>query len=116
MGNVFYLYRPGMVSRLRFIWYTHKEYSWFNSMNIPVDEWVHIVLINNDSHIISYYNGGLRGVRARKTSGRSIVVTNEIKFLDPRPGNYSVGRLAFWSRRVSPVFVWRLYQEGLLEN
>ena len=116
MGSVFYVYRPGMSSQLRFRWNTHKEYSWFNSIMIPVNEWVHIVMIRNDSHIISYYNGGFHRVRVRETSWRSVVMTNEIKFLDPRPGNYSVGRLAFWSKRVSPVFVWRLYEEGLPDN
>ena len=116
MDNVFCVYRPGMSSQLRFRWNTHKEHSWYNSIMIPVNEWVHVVLIRNDSHTISYYNGGFRGARARETSGRSVVMTNEIKIADPRPGNYSVGRLAFWSRRVSPVFVWRLYQEGLPNN
>ena len=113
ISNVFNMYRLPMQSIMDFAWYSHKgEYCW-NRVSFPDNQWVHVALIWDTTHTISYINGEKNMKKAMVSQSGSVVIGHEIRFVDPRPGNYSVSGLSFWSGRASPVFIWRLYQEGL---
>ena len=110
IGSAFYMYRVPMQNRMDFSWYTHKEYRWWNTIIFPENEWVHVALIWDMTHTVSYLNGEKYREVARQSSTLSAVIGHEVRLFDSRPGNYSVGGLHFWSGRASPVFIWRLYQ------
>ena len=113
IASVFNMYRAGLPNRLDFRWHTHKKYRWWNSVTFPENEWVHVALICNSTHTVSYVNGGKRREWPRMSSSKPVAIGHEIKLDDPKAGDYSVGRLDIWSGRASPVFIWRLYQESL---
>ena len=111
LGTAFKMYRPPD-TRLDFSW-TNDGYRWWNGIRVPEEEWVHVAIVWNFTHTVAYLNGENYRVLGRQTSSQSARVENEIRFSDDKPGNYSVGRIDFWSGRASPVFIWKLYQNGL---
>ena len=90
------------------------NYKWYNEV-IVSGEWDHIAVIWKPTGSLSYVNGQKISKHARHYSGVSASVSKELQFSDSNPGEFSIGKVQLWSGVKPPVFIWRLYQEGLVE-
>ena len=117
MGNTWTIYRRPGQRRLSIRWETYAEFTWYNTFaNVPQEEWVHLSVIWDKFQTVAYLNGRKKRIYPRKVDngGRSIVMARELLLSgDDQTGNVSMGTIQIWSGKKSPVFLWRLYQEGL---
>ena len=118
IGGAFSMNRLPLKPRIDFSWYALmiKKYRWWNTITVPENEWVHVALIWNITHTVSYLNGEKSLEFPRRTTTISAAIGHEIRLVHVKPAIYSLSGLRFWSGRASPVFIWRLYQEGLLAS
>ena len=88
---------------------------WYNEVR-AAEEWIHIAVMWKITESVSYMNGQKMFIYSPRNTGTSVMLSNELWFSgDSNPGEFSMGNLQLWTGMKSPVFVWRLYQEGLLE-
>ena len=90
------------------------NYIWYNEVYVA-GEWVHIAVIWKLTESLTYVNGQKMLKMPRHNSGVSGTMSKELQFSDSNPGEFSIGNVQLWSGVKPPVFIWRLYQEGLVE-
>ena len=117
MGNTFLVYRQknDLKPNLNLRWNVGKQFSWYNSINMKPGEWHLLTWMVNHTHSVGYRNGKKGKTRLKEISGRDEIKSNELninRYLNT--GNFSIGPIQVWSGRKSPVFIWRLFQEGML--
>ena len=89
---------------------------WYNEVHVA-EEWVHIAVIWKLTESLSYMNGQKMYQYLPIDTARSEILSNELWFSsDSNPGKFSIGNVELWSGMKSPVFIWRLYQDGLVEG
>ena len=114
IGDSFSLYKPSHHPQLAVRWNTHRAYTWYNSVPLSEDVWVHLAVAWTDTDTTSYIDGEMYQIYPRQTSEESVVIGQEIQLsADTNPGTFSIGKIEFWSGTASPSFIWWLYQEGL---
>ena len=90
------------------------NYKWYNKADVA-GEWVNIAVIWKLTESLTYVNGQKMSKMARHNSGVSGTMSKELQFSDSNPGEFSIGNVQLWSGVKPPVFIWRLYLEGLVE-
>ena len=99
---------------IRFRMFADK-YRWFNKVRVA-EEWTHMTIVLKMTESLIYINGQKRSRNVPKETDRSVMLSNELWLgNDSNPGEFSIGNVELWSGTKQPVFIWRLYQEGLLE-
>ena len=116
MGSTWTIYRRPKQDRVNFRWIADNEFTGYNSVeNVPQEECVHFSVTWDESQTVTYLNGRKRRVISRRVSSKSAVMDRKLWLSgDDQPGNVSMGAIQIWSGKKSPVFLWRLYQEGRL--
>ena len=70
--------------------------------------------IVNHTHNVGYLNGIKVTTRPKYSRGFLSDISDEIHINTNRnAGSFAVGQMQLWAGRKSPVFMWRLFQEGL---
>ena len=63
---------------------------------------------------MGYVNGLKTVQKLKETRNKPSDIKNEVYFnQNLNAGNFSVGPIQLWAGGKSPVFIWRLFQEGL---
>ena len=119
LGGAFKVYRASTITSdvVSLRWYFNRKYSWFSSFRLVPGKWHLIMCMVNNTHSVSYLDGLKTKTLQKEVRNIGSVMTNDLHFnrnLDA--GNFSVGQIQLWSGRRSPVFMWRLYQEGLPDD
>ena len=119
LGDAFSFYRRSTITSnmVSLRWNFDRELSRFSGFFLVPGKWQLVSWMLNHTHQIDYLDG--LKIRTRKEIAMKIGsdITNELHFnknLDA--GNFSVGQIQLWSGRKSPVFMWRLYQQGLPDD
>ena len=116
LGNTFKVYRAsGVINNMISLrWNVGRQFSWYFSARPVPGEWNFVMWMVNDTHGVGYLNGLKRYTRSKELKSNPSDITNELR-INPNlnAGNFSMGQMQLWSGKRSPVFVWRLYQEGL---
>ena len=116
LGSCMYLYRPNAVSSnlLSLRWVVNTKNSFFGGFIATPGQWNHIVWVVNNTHSV-WYRNGLKGKTKALTNrrlscgfGRRLTLNVALD-----KGTFAVGPINFWAGRRSPVFMWRIYQQGL---
>ena len=117
LGNSFLVYRPHThtLSQLNLRWNVDNQFSWYSSVNIKPDQWHLITWIVNHTNSVVYKDGLKYSTRTKGPyGGRPERKSNTLHMNEHlNTGNFSVGPMQLWSGRKSPVYIWRLFQEGL---
>ena len=119
MGNTFRVYRrPRITSTMISMrWKIDSEYSWWAGANVVPREWNLVTWMVNRTHNVVYLNGLKHKTRSIKSKVILGGINNELYFnRNLKVGNFSLGQMKLWYGQKSPVFIWRIYQEGLLQN
>ena len=90
------------------------KFSWYYGPKFNPDKWNLITWKVNNTHSVGYVNGLKTFQKLKVTGNMPSEIKNEVYFnpnLDA--GNFSVGPLQLWASGKSPVFIWRLFPEGL---
>ena len=116
LGNTFQVYRASGITNtmVSLRWNVDRKFSWYFSANPIPGEWNLVMWKVNDTHSVGYLNGLKRYTRLKETRSNPSDIVNELH-INPHlnAGNFSVGQMQLWFGGKSPVFMWRLYQEGL---
>ena len=117
MGNTFLVYRPDTNPKpnLSLRWNVGKQFSWYNAIIMKPDEWHLLTWMVNHTHSVGYRNGRKLDTWLKELNQKDKVKSNVLNFNKHlNTGNFSVGLFRVWSGSKSPVFIWRLFQEGML--
>ena len=116
LGNYVYLYRPHKVynNLLSLRWVVDTRHFLYSGFSVIPGQWTHILWMVNNTHIV-WYRNGQKGkttavINRRLPRGLSRKLSLNEAF---DMGTFFVGPINIWAGRRSPVFMWRLYQEGL---
>ena len=114
LGNTFHVYRAPGNTMVSLRWNVDREFSWYFSAHPVPGEWNLVMWMVNHTHNVGYLNGLKRYTQLKETKRNPSDIINELR-INPNlnAGNFSLGQMLLWSGRKSPVFMWRLYQEGL---
>ena len=121
LGRCFYLYRAERIkdNLIGLRWNDDRETanSWYGGFFVTPGKWTHITWVVNQTYAV-WYRDGKKGSSRRKHNMPRLrcSVGKKLKFnakLDK--GDFSLGPIQLWAGRKSPVFIWRLFQEGLSE-
>ena len=116
LGNAFKVYRTPNVggSFISLRWNVDNGFSWYSVANLVPGEWTLVMWMVNQTHSVEYLNGLKHNTRPREAVANPSDITNELYInRDLNAGNFCVGQMLLWAGQKSPVFMWRLYQEGL---
>ena len=117
LGSTFSVYRPKTVTEntISMKWNADGKFSWYHGSFGNPGKWNLITWKVNRTHSVGYLNGlKWHIVRQRKTRNIPSDISNELHFnKNFNAGNFSVGPMQLWASGKSPVFIWRLFQEGL---
>ena len=116
LGNTLLLYKQRTnPSKVHLRWNVDNQFSWYSNVDIHPDQWHLITWIVNHTHNVVYKDGVKYRTRLKgpfdwspERKGNTLHMNEYLN-----NGNFSVGPMQFWSGRKSPVFMWRLFQEGL---
>ena len=119
LGSCMYLYRPNKVynNLLSLRWVVDASNMLFGGFQVTPGEWTHISWVVNDTHSVGYTNGSKGNTKSKfkkrlpRGLGRKLSLNEALDV-----GTFSVGPIHLWGGRKSPVFMWRLYQEGMHDN
>ena len=117
-GNVFTIYAPPRSgnSVISWIWGLEGEGNWYGFMGIPSGEWNLIAWMMNDTHTVRYLNGVGKSPQLKLQINLTANINNELHISSTNRflrSNFSVGPIRIWAGRLSPVYMWWLFQEGL---
>ena len=116
LGNTLQIYRweRDTKKHISLRWNLHWRFSWYFGTYIVADEWILLTWMLNHTHSVGYLNGLKRYTQLKENRRQVVSISNELH-INPRgnAGDFSIGPIQVWSGRKSPVFLWRLYQEGL---
>ena len=93
----------------------HKE-SWYYGSEGAAGKWNLITWKLNNTHTVGYLNGFKKFEKTKRRLKRipAGVIDNELHFNSRRnAGKFSVGPMHVWAGSKSPVYTWRMYQDGL---
>ena len=116
LGSSMYLYRPNKVysNLLSLRWVVDTRTLLYGGFHVTPGEWTHMLWVVNTTHYAFYING-LKVItrtalskRFARGLGRKLSLNEALDM-----GTFSVGQINLWAGRRSPVFMWRLYQDGL---
>ena len=116
MGPGFRLYKaPHPDKKIQFRWINYDSVTWYNLLYPAENEWHHLTALWRPTHTTVYMNGRKQHMFSPHT--RPIQPFNDrVSFgSTSSPGEFSTTRMYMWSGAKSPVFIWRLYQDGLAE-
>ena len=117
-GNTLKIYRGPNVknNRIDLRLNADQKFSWYFGVRLEPGKWNLVMWMVNDTHSVGYLNGLKQLTRKMDLKNKPSDITNEV-LINPNfnAGNFSMGQMQIWSGRKSPVFIWRLYQEGLLD-
>ena len=85
-------------------------------MAIPSGEWSLVAWVMNNTHNVRYINGVGNDPQLKTPVNLPATINNELYISDRNrfhSSNFSVGPIRIWAGRLSPVYMWRLFQEGL---
>ena len=121
LGKSFHVIRPPneIDNWIALRWKVGREFSWYNGYALVPDQWHLVMWMLNHTHSVSYLDGLKSKARRKETQVRdsAIEIVNELHFnTNLNAGGVSVGQIQLWSGRKSPVFMWRLYHEGLPDH
>ena len=117
IGSGFQLYKaPHPDKHIQFRWVNYDSMTWYNLLTPVENEWHHLAAIWQATHTTMYIDGRKR-YHMYPPDTRSMEPFNErVSFGSTSfPGEFSTTRMYVWSGAKSPVFIWRLYQDGLAE-
>ena len=116
LGNSMYLYRPNKVnnSLLSLKWVVNTRKLLYSGLSVTPGQWTHILWVVNTTHAV-WYRDGLKGnIKAVLNKALPRGLGRKLSFNEALDmGTFSVGAVNMWAGRRSPVFMWRLCQEGL---
>ena len=117
LGDTFSLYRARAVtaSVVSLKWKADGKFAWFYAARCYPNRWNLITWKVNHTHSVGYRNG-LKIVERLKNPPKVLTsgITSELHLnKNLNAGNFSVGPMQLWAGGKSPVFIWRLFQEGL---
>ena len=116
LGTAFNVYRPPANNLTSLRWSADGEFTWYFGRVLQPDEWTLMTWKVNLTHSVGYINGFKMSENIKKMKSFPSDISNELHFnKNLNAGNFSVGPMQMWARGMSPVFIWRLYQEGLNE-
>ena len=117
-GNVFRVYasqnHKNSVITMR--WSPEGNGNWYGYMPIPSGEWNIVAWVMNDTHTVGYLNGTRRRTVPKGNANSTVNINNVLYLNGPerfQRGNFSMGPIRIWAGRVSPVYIWQLFQEIL---
>ena len=116
LGNCMYLYRPNKVnnSLLSLRWVVNTRKLLYSGFSVTPGKWTHILWVVNTTHAVWYMNGLKGNIKAVLNKQLPRGLGRKLSFNEALDmGTFSIGALNMWAGRRSPVFMWRLYQEGL---
>ena len=116
LGNAFMVGRaPTHTSHmLQMRWNVDAEFTWYNALRVTPGEWNLMMWIVNHTHSTAYLNGIKVKTRLKAKRVFPSTISNEIHInTNSNAGNVAVGQMRLWAGRKSPVFMWRLFHEGL---
>ena len=119
LGDTSSVYRARDVTKnvVSLRWIADGIFSWFYGSKGKPGEWNLITWKVNHTHSVGYLNGLKRFEKPKKQFSGLSKIDNELHFNKNRnAGNFSVGPMQLWAGGKSPVFIWRLFQEGLGES
>ena len=119
LGKAFKVYRAPNVggSFISLRWNVEDGFSWYSVANLVPGEWTLVMWMVNQTHSVEYLNGLKHKTRPNEAVANPSDITNELYInRDLNAGNFCVGQMLLWSGKKSPVFMWRLYQEGLPDH
>ena len=117
-GSVFTIYAPTNSKRSVITWRWNLEGrgGWYGFMAIPSGEWSLVAWVMNKTHNVRYLNGVGQKPQLKTPVNLTATIDNELHISDTnrfRSSNFSVGPIRIWAGRLSPVYMWRTFQEGL---
>ena len=123
-GNVFTIYAPknskNNVITMR--WNLKNVCFWYGYMALPSDQWNLVAWVVNETHHRMYLNGVGKATKRRVLKApfnmpsnvkNDLHISTTNRFLRT---NFSVGPIRIWAGRMSPVYMWRQFQEGLTDQ
>ena len=116
LGKAFTVYRPPRRTDnlLQMRWNVDAEFSWYTSLQVIPGDWNLMMWIVNHTHNVGYLNGIKVTTRPKESRGFLSDISDEIHInTNGNAGGFAVGQMQLWAGRKSPVFMWRLFQEGL---
>ena len=116
MGNTFSVYkREGTGNCISLRWNVAVQTSWYHCSRGNPGEWNLVTWKVNHTHSVGYLNGLKTSERMKETDKNfPNDISNELHFnKNLNAGKFSVGPIQLWAGGKSPVFIWRLFQEGL---
>ena len=116
LGNTFTVNRPpnepNDVMQMR--WNVDRKFSWFTGLPVITGKWNLMMWMVNRTHNIGYVNVIKFETRLKEERRRLVNISDELHINTNRnAGSFTVGQMRFWAGHKSPVFMWRLFQEGL---
>ena len=116
LGNkVFYVYKSSN-NALQMRWNVDAEFSWYSGAlyRIGFGKWYLITWRLDHGQCVLYVNGLRFATKIKENINNLRDMSNEL-YINPHRnnGNFSVGPMQWWAGRKSPVFIWRLFQDGL---
>ena len=116
LGNAFMVSRPqnSTDNLLQMRWSVDRGFSWLTGLQVIPGEWNLMMWMVNHTHSIGYLNGIKVETWLKTNSGFPSNISNELHINTNRnAGSFAVGQMLLWAGRKPPVFMWRLFQEGL---
>ena len=119
-GKVFRIYTPHghKYSVISMRWFIEGNSYVYGYSRILSGKWNLVSWVINNTHTISYVNGVRKHIGQRNidTWTVNVNINNELYVGGANRAlraNFSVGSLRLWAGRMSPVYMWRQFQEGL---
>ena len=116
LGKTFSLYRANDFTKVlvSLRWLVDDTFSWYYPSKGNAGEWNLITWRINHTHGVGYLNGFKKFEKPKKNYNSPSDIDNELYFnKNLNTGNFSMGPMQLWAGGKSPVFIWRLFQEGL---
>ena len=116
LGKVLTVNRPPRYTNnlLQMRWNVGKEFSWYTGLLVMPGDWNLMMWIVNHTHSVGYLNGIKVQTRLKENRMSLNDISDEIHInTNGNAGSFAVGQMRLWAGRKSPVFMWRLFHEGL---
>ena len=88
--------------------------TWYGATILAPGKWSYVMWMINGTNYVRYVNGSKGKTGPKGPNTVAMQYDNRWK-INPglETGNFSLGPIQVWSGRKSPVFMWRLFQDGL---
>ena len=119
LGDTFKVYRASDTTQsvISLRWNVDGQFTWFCGSEGNPGKWNLITWKINHTQTVCYLNGLKDYEKVKEMRDYPSYISNEIHFnKNLNAGNFSVGPLQLWAGGKSPVFILRLFKEGLTEH